>query len=55
MKYWGWPATGEGSRTWDPPYAPTEDQGSGYAGYGHYTVNFGTRYYDWANMPKKVT
>jgi VCBS repeat-containing protein len=55
MKYWGWPATGEGSHTWDPPYAPTEDDGTGYASYDAYTVNFAARNYDWANMPNKVT
>ena len=53
MKYWSWPAAGEGSHTSDPPYVPgttciTEST------YGPYTVNYAARTYDWAIMPNDV-
>ena len=42
MKYYNWPTTGEGTKT----YTWTNDHG----GSGTETVNFGATTYDWANM-----
>lgn len=49
MKRWGWPATGRGSHTWDPPFAACCTNS-----YGPYTVDFASRTYDWAIMPNDV-
>lgn len=50
MKYWAWPVTGEGTHTWDPPFAACCSNT-----YGPYTVDYATRTYNWAIMPNDVT
>ena len=44
MKYWNYPAFGEGSHSY------TDD-----SGYGTQSADFGNTRYDWANMPNRLT
>lgn len=44
MKYWNFPAFGEGSHSY------TDD-----SGYGTQSADFGNTRYDWANMPNRLT
>ncbi|MCP4895866.1 MAG: IPTL-CTERM sorting domain-containing protein [bacterium] len=56
MKYHAWPPVGDGSHTWDPPFAAEFGSGSGhtYTTYNAHTVDFSSRNFDWASMPNEV-
>ena len=49
MKKWNWPPSGEGSHTWDPPFAACCVNT-----YGPETVDFASRTYNWSIMPNDV-
>ena len=49
MKRWNWPPSGEGSHTWDPPFAACCVNT-----YGPMTVDFAAQTYNWSIMPNDV-
>lgn len=48
MKYWNYPSTGNGTKTYTNSASATFK-------FGTLSANFGTTTYDWANMPNKLT
>ncbi|NDF60234.1 MAG: hypothetical protein EB100_04065, partial [Crocinitomicaceae bacterium] len=48
MKYWNYPTTGKGSKTYTNSSSATFK-------FGTLSANFGATTYDWANMPNKLT
>jgi len=50
MRYWRYPTTGNGSRSYNCNYSSY-----GYGDYGTLSADFGSTTYDYSNMPKKLT